>query len=336
MTSAETDAIHEPAPQFRPRRLGHANFWVRDIETATAFYNRVVGLRVECTEPGLKAGFLGNGNTHHDIALVEITRGEDRLGRDGQVQIPKEISGRAGLFHLGWEMATEHQLVEAIRRTKPEWKKPGMVVDHQIAHSIFVPDPDGNFNEFYADMLKDWRSIFQGEMDLITSNWDPEAQAPLTEPQYDPAPKLYGVEGAPLKPRRTSRATLVCADFAGCLEFYTEVAGLEPILVERKAQFAILAGALGEHNLSLCAAGGELSPGLHHTSFEAQDEAAVIASVNDLKAQGIPVEREIDDAAKRSVFVKDTDGILCELFVDRSADYGRMGAFSPAERVFML
>jgi len=336
VTSLETDASREAPPDFRPRRLGHANFWVRDIEQATAFYNRVVGLRVECTEPGLKAGFLGNGNTHHDIALVEITRGEDRLGRAGQVQIPKEISGRAGLFHLGWEMETEQQLVEAIRRVKPEWKKPGMVVDHQIAHSIFVPDPDGNFNEFYADMLKDWRSIFQGEMDLITANWDPEAHPPLTEPQYDPAPNLYGAGGAPLKPRRTSRATLVCADFAGCLDFYTNTAGLNPILIDRKAQFATLGGTLGEHNLSLCAATDELSPGLHHTSFEAEDEAAVSDAIEALKKQGIPIEREIDDANKRSVFVKDTDGIFCELFVDRSADYGRMGWLPPAERVFML
>ena len=60
------------------------------------------------------------------------------------------------------------------------------------------------------------------------------------------------------------------------------------------------------------------------------------ASLKALKEQAIPVEHEVDDAAKRSVFVKDTDGILCELFVDRSADYARMGSLSPAERVFML
>jgi len=336
VTSIDTDDHRESSPSFRPRRLGHANFWVGDIGKATAFYNRVVGLRVECTEPGLKASFLGNGNTHHDIAVVEITHGEDRLGRDGQVQIPKEISANPGLFHLGWEMETEKQLVEAIRGVKPEWKKPGMVVDHQIAHSIFVPDPDGNFNEFYADMLKDWRSIFQGEMDLITSNWDPEAQAPLTEPMYNPAPNLYGVEGAPFKPRRTSRATLVCADFSGCLDFYAGTGGLEPILIDHKAEFAILSGTLHEHDLSLCTAGGELNPGLHHTSFEAEDEAAVTDSVENLKEQDIPIEREIDDANKRSVFVKDADGILCELFVDRSPDYDCLGSLPLNERVFML
>lgn len=336
MTSLEADAGHEPAPQFRPRRLGHANFWVRDIGKATAFYNRVVGLRVECTEPGLKAGFLGNGNTHHDVALVEITRGEDRLGRDGQVQIPKQISGKAGLFHLGWEMETERQLVEAIRRVKPEWKKPGMVVDHQIAHSIFVPDPDGNFNEFYADMLKDWRSIFQGEMDLITSNWDPEAQAPLTEPMYDPAPDLYGVEGAPLQPRRIARATLVCADFTACLAFYTGTCGLEPLVVDREAEFAVLAGALGEHNLSLCAAAEGLSPGIHHTSFQAGDDDAVTRSLTALGDQGIAVEREIGDAAKHSLFVTDADGVLCEFFHDRRPDYGALRALVPADRVFLL
>ena len=336
MTSIRNDSRCHSSACLRPRRLGHANFWVSDIKKATTFYNRVLGLRVECTEPGLRAGFLGNGNTHHDVGMVEITRGEDRLGRDGQVQIPKEISGKVGLFHFGWEMENEKRLVEAIRHVKPEWKKPGMVVDHQIARSIFIPDPDGNFNEFYADMLKDWRTIFQGEMDLITSNWDPEAQDPLSKPMYDPEPPLYGVEGAPLKPRRISRATLVCSNFSECLGFYTDTGGLEPLLVDREAEFAVLGGTLHEHNLSLCSATDDLSPGLHHTSFEAENEEAVTSSIKNLRDQGIRIEREIDQPGKRSIFVKDTDGILCEFFVDRSADYGRLGVLPPKDRVYML
>src|SRR5690554_5633021 len=70
--------------RFGPRRLGHANLWVGDVHRNTEYYNKVFGLHLEATEPGILGSFLGNGNTHHDIGTVQITRGEDRLGRDGQ------------------------------------------------------------------------------------------------------------------------------------------------------------------------------------------------------------------------------------------------------------
>ena len=48
---------------FRPRRLGHANLWVKDLKKSEAFYNATCGLAIEFWEPGLKATFLGTGNT---------------------------------------------------------------------------------------------------------------------------------------------------------------------------------------------------------------------------------------------------------------------------------
>ena len=57
---------------FRPRRLGHANLYVSELERSMAFYNQVVGLEEVVREPAIHAGFLSNGNTHHDIGMVEI------------------------------------------------------------------------------------------------------------------------------------------------------------------------------------------------------------------------------------------------------------------------
>ena len=97
----------EKAINFNPRRLGHVNLWVGDYKRNTEFYNKVLGFHIEATEPGILGSFLGNGNTHHDVGTVQVTHGEDRVGRDGQILIPKEISGKTGLFHLGWEMENE-------------------------------------------------------------------------------------------------------------------------------------------------------------------------------------------------------------------------------------
>ena len=58
--------------KFRPRRLGHVNLTVSDLERSMAFYTRVLGIEEVRREPDIKAGFLSNGNTHHDVALVEV------------------------------------------------------------------------------------------------------------------------------------------------------------------------------------------------------------------------------------------------------------------------
>jgi hypothetical protein len=83
--------------------------------------------------------------------MIEISRGEDRYGRDGMVQIPKTRGTAVGLNHLAWEMASERELVEAYKRTQPLFDADLWTADHIVAHSMYVPDPDGNLHELYAD-----------------------------------------------------------------------------------------------------------------------------------------------------------------------------------------
>ena len=39
---------------FRPRRLGHANLWVKDLGRSERFYNQVCGLTVEFTRTAVE------------------------------------------------------------------------------------------------------------------------------------------------------------------------------------------------------------------------------------------------------------------------------------------
>ena len=145
---------------YRPRRLGHANLWVSDIERSIRFYESVLGIELVRRERPLLMGFHSNGNSHHDVGMIEISRGKDRYGRDGMVQIPKTRGTAVGLNHLGWEMTSQRELVEAYKRTRPLFDVDLWTVDHIVAHSVYVPDPDGNMHEFYADALDDWRTVF--------------------------------------------------------------------------------------------------------------------------------------------------------------------------------
>ncbi len=91
-------------PVFRSRRLGHVNFFVDDLDKTTRFYRDVCGLALEFSEVGLKATFLGTGNTPHDVGCIETTKGRDRYGKDGHLQLPKEVGVKPGLNHLAWEV----------------------------------------------------------------------------------------------------------------------------------------------------------------------------------------------------------------------------------------
>ena len=103
--------------EIAPQRLGHLNLFVTDYEKSGQFYSKVCGFQEVFREPGISMIFMSNGNTHHDLGLMEITTG-DRIGKDGHVQVAAGNGRTPGLNHLGFEMRTEQQLVDAYRRAK--------------------------------------------------------------------------------------------------------------------------------------------------------------------------------------------------------------------------
>lgn len=151
--------------------------FVGDLGASMKFYNRVAGFEaVFRTKTG--AGFLSNGNTHHDLGLVQTTSAP-RLGRDGE---PLPSSSRAmtpGLNHLGWELEAEKPLVDAYNRAVDEGYPIFQCIDHHPTRSIYLFDPDGNMHEFYCDVIKDWRSWFASlDGSAFSGQWDPNAERP--------------------------------------------------------------------------------------------------------------------------------------------------------------
>lgn len=306
---------------FEPRRLGHANLWVEDLKRSEAFYHQVSGLTVEFWEPDLVATFLGTGNTPHDLGMIETTKGEARYGRNGLLQIPKGVGVSIGLGHLAWELRNEVELVDAYRRIRARGVATDMTVDHRVAHSVYLYDPDGNYMEYYCDTVKDWRKVLHGEMELITAGWDPEASEPFSEPRYEESPEIRAVEEAPIHPRRVTHAVLLTDDLERLAEFYRVVGGLDE--VHRDEGVVFLRGSLANapYHLVLCRRAAEERRQYHHVSFELENEEAVEAAEKALREKGIePVERA-DEETKRSFFLRDPDGLLSEYYVRRETGF---------------
>jgi catechol 2,3-dioxygenase len=299
---------------FVPRRLGHVNLWVDDVDRSESFYHKTCGLMVEFTEPDLEATFLGVGHTAHDLGMMKTTGGKDRLGRDGSVQLPGTIGLKIGLNHVAWELENEADLVAAYRRMQEAGIKHDMTMDHQIAHSVYMFDPDGNYNEFYCDTIVDWRSVLKGEMGLISGRWDVDKAEGFKDPRYPSNPKLQINEEAPLHPKRITHLVLETKNYKDMIDFYTTVGGLRIVSQTKNATY--LKCSLDTYDFGLVVISGPNSQ-YRYVSFELESEDSLKQSLHTLKTNNVPVEKIVDLPWKRSLFLRDPDGLLSEWYVSR-------------------
>ena len=322
--------------RFGPRRLGHVNLFVENLERSMQFYEGVCGIEEVAREPGIGAGFLSNGNTHHDVGLIQISDGTAKRGRDGHLQIPAERGKRAGLNHLGWELENEVELVAAYRRAEALGLPLHRLADHQISHSVYLFDPDGHLHEFYADAMKDWRSFFKGEMDLITGEWTPDNPPASSEAKYDPNPEIQRVDPALVHSVRTSHAVFLTSDLTRLQRFYTGVAGLEVVFSSGDGGCVCLRGSSTRGGLDVAIITSDDGPGLHHFAFEVGDADELDAAEQALQDAGLLVERRVGNDVKDSVFLRDPDGLRVEFFLRHGHGFVGIDAAALADRPFFI
>lgn len=295
---------------FHPRRLGHVNLWVSDLEKSIRFYEQVCGIEFVRRERLIKIGFHSNGNTHHDIGLVEISRGFDRVGRDGRVQIPANRGTAVGLNHLGWEMTSEADLVAAYHRAEPAIRPKLRTADHLISHSIYVTDPDGNSHEFYADAIEDWRSIYHlGREDEVSSTWQPGSVGDPT-PKFDPAPAFRKIADAAIHPSHLIAATFATHHFDAMLDFFVNVGGLAAVATTHDNGRSVrLAGSAKRPDLHLNEVASDDATGLRSFTFALLDDDVDVKQLADrCKSSGVAAPRISESSAAQRIAVTDPDG----------------------------
>lgn len=299
---------------FGPRRIGHANLFVGELEESIRFYRDVCGFDLVFREPHLTMGFLSNGNTHHDLGLVEATQRE-LTGIDGHVQVKAGRGTKPGLNHFGWEMENERLLVDAFDRVRKAKFPIVRMSDHQISHSIYINDPDGNLHEFYADQMKNWRTLFNGTAGpAITSAWNPKTGSPTTDPRYPQGDQVTRVDHALIQSVRFTHAVLVTKQFEAMLDFYQNVAGLQ--VVHRTGDdFACFGARHSGYLYDIAIFQSSTASGVHHYSYQVASKADLDSAVAKLSAANIPIEKRVDERGKRSLFIRDPDGMLCEFYV---------------------
>ena len=294
-----------------PRRLGHVNMFVANVEKSIAFYSDVAGIELVRREPGIRGGFHSNGNTHHDIGLIEVTQGAV-IGRDGYKQPSSWRGKRPGLNHLGWEMESESTLVSALHRAEKRGIEVTAYADHLITHSAYLRDPDDNWHEFYADIVEDWRDIFNLEReDLVSGDWNWDRKPPDEKTYYPKDQKTRRVTGAPFGTVRISHARLVARDYPAVLGFFRDIGGME--LVDSGDGVAFLRNKSSDLDLILISDKYGLSPGLHSASFLIDDETDLTKAQKVLKDRDVSPMMLATDR-KQGLIMSDPDGVQIEFY----------------------
>ena len=294
---------------FRLRRLGHANYFVTDLDRTMEFYKKVAGFEEvyrkassAAADASVIAGFLSNGNTHHDIAVV-VRRQDPKLN------------------HFGFELENEVDLIAWYRQATETGVK-FRANDHTIARSLYLWDPDGNGTEVYADITRDWRGL-RGDGRIvreIESHWtpgDPPRFTAADAHNYHEDPEIRWVEDAIFHPKRIAHAVVVANDYEGLYRYYTSLVGLLPIYGGPNDRLTVLSGTTGGRQLTLFRGTGRQPTGLHHFGFQVWDEEGLERSEQKLSKEGMKPEFVIDHASRRGVFLRDPDGLLIEFYVDR-------------------
>jgi len=308
-----SDELLDRPVHIGPRRLCHVNLFVSDLEASIAFYEGACGLSLVSREPPINAAFFSNGSTHHDLGMLEVTR-EPVVGEAGHGILPGGAAADTGLYHLGWEMQNEFELVKAHARALALGMRVNRTSCHRASNSVYVSDADGMIHEFYADVVRDWRNAGPPK----SGRWEPDLRTASLESCFEDDPQIAGAPGAPLAPLRFSHAVLAVRDLDRQRRYFANLAGLRELGHARQNRFAVFATAANRYPYALALvdaalAQGQARRGLHHFAMEVAGEAELDGAAGRLRARGVQVEREFDLPHKRSLLLRDPDGVAVEI-----------------------
>jgi catechol 2,3-dioxygenase len=130
------------------KELGHIVLYVRDLERSRRFYGEVLGWK-EVASLGAQGAVFSSGRTHHELLLLEV----------GPGATPIPPSPRVGMYHFGLKVGeTDEELRQALSELLEAGVKVNGSADHNVTHSLYIEDPDGNEIEVYIDVQPErWR-----------------------------------------------------------------------------------------------------------------------------------------------------------------------------------
>ena len=224
-------------------RLGAVHLTVAQLDRSVAFYQDVIGLRVRRQDED--SAVLGT-----DLADLVVLVEDSAAHPAGR---------HAGLYHFALLFPTRMALSHALRRLAGTRTPIEGAADHGVSEALYLPDPDGNGIELYADRPRE--------------EWPPPSSPDTKVGMYTIALDLDDVlgpsEGEEL-PRHADDGLVLghmhlhVGDVDEALRFYGDVVGLETMAFLGSAAFVAAGGY--HHHLGLNVWRGKgVGPAPEHT-----------------------------------------------------------------------
>lgn len=260
-------------------RLGAVALTVSDLDRSVAFYQDAIGLRMHRRDDATAA--MGAGG--EDLVVLVEEPGARRAGR------------HAGLYHVALLHPSRLELARATMRLAVTRIPIEGASDHGVSEAIYLPDPDSNGIELYADRPKGrWPTPGAGErLRMVTEPLDLDA---LLAEVAGGAPRRHAEPGLVV-----GHLHLHVGDLGRGLAFYRDLVGFEPMVRFPNAAFVSAGGY--HHHLGFNTWRGEGVPappprmvGLRHWTVVLPGPQAVAEVRARLEAGGVAVEQREDGA----------------------------------------
>jgi catechol 2,3-dioxygenase len=208
-------------------RLGAVHLTVTDLDRSVGFYQDSLGLRLQRREDPIAA--LGAGE--EDLVVLHEEPGARPAGR------------HAGLYHYALLYPSREELARAVQRLALTRTAISGASDHGVSEAIYLPDPDGNGIELYADRPHEaWPPAPAGErVGMFTRALDVES---LLATAPDGQPPRHAGAGL-----RMGHVHLHVGDVDAARAFYAGLLGFEEMATYPGALFLAAGGY--HHHLGL-------------------------------------------------------------------------------------
>jgi len=185
--------------------LGAVHLTVSHLDRSVGFYQDAIGLSVHRRDD--RSAVLGAGE--EDVLVLVEEPGARPAGR------------HAGLYHVALLHPSREELARALQRLAVTRTPIQGASDHGVSEAIYLPDPDGNGLELYADRPRDrWPAPGPGErVGMYTHALDLEALLGLVSADA-PRPRA----GAGL---RVGHVHLHVSDLEAAVGFYARELGMD-------------------------------------------------------------------------------------------------------------
>lgn len=205
-------------------QLGPVHLVVSDLDRATAFYGRVLGLQATPQQRGERQLTAGDSPP-----LLRLT---------GQPDARPKPPGTTGLYHFAVLLPSRSVLAALLAHMAETGYPIQGASDHRVSEAVYLEDPDGNGIEMYADRPRDQWPKRDGEIAMATDPLDMEGL--MEELEED-----HPWDGLPSH-TRVGHIHLQVPDIVLAEAYYRDFLGFD--LVTRYGSRAVFLSAGGYHH----------------------------------------------------------------------------------------